>query len=333
LQGALATVAVVFVLYTLWGGQLSVIRTDAWQLLLFLGGLLASLFLVVRALVGRPEPLAELPAGFLSFPTSPGFGWYQLLVYYPLIVGMPYLAGPDIYSRVLCARDGNEARRAALSAAALVAPIALLLATLGLLLHAVYPRLTPETALPSAVMALAPAGVRGLIVVGFLGAVMSSADTTLISASTILARNVVAPLACLDQNGALRLTRRFVVAVGVVAWALAAFEQGIIASLLLAYTVFVGGVALPTLVSFAPGALGVSPRWAMAAVGLGGGTALLGAVADGVWLERCLGDQGTVLLGTLLGPESARLLPVALSALTLAGGAAWGRLRSYPPFA
>ena len=32
---ALAVVAVVFILYTFWGGQLSVVRTDLWQLILF----------------------------------------------------------------------------------------------------------------------------------------------------------------------------------------------------------------------------------------------------------------------------------------------------------
>ncbi|MCP4669277.1 MAG: sodium:solute symporter family protein, partial [Deltaproteobacteria bacterium] len=35
---ALVIVSVVFILYTFWGGQLSVIRTDYWQLLLFVGG-------------------------------------------------------------------------------------------------------------------------------------------------------------------------------------------------------------------------------------------------------------------------------------------------------
>ena len=49
---AVALIALVFVLYTFWGGQVSVIRTDAWQLGLFVGGLVITLALVVRALAG-----------------------------------------------------------------------------------------------------------------------------------------------------------------------------------------------------------------------------------------------------------------------------------------
>lgn len=98
-HGSLLVVTAVFVLYTLWGGQLSVIRTDSWQVFLFAGALFATLFLVLWAGVFGEGRISALPAGHLNFPLSPDFGWYELLVFYPLIVGMPYLVGPDIYSR------------------------------------------------------------------------------------------------------------------------------------------------------------------------------------------------------------------------------------------
>jgi SSS family solute:Na+ symporter len=109
-QAAVAITAAVFILYTFWGGQLSVLRTDAWQLGLFVAALGATLALVAAALPGDGMRGA-LPPGHLAFPVSEGFGWYELLVFYPVIVGMPYLVGPDIYSRVLCARDEGTAWR------------------------------------------------------------------------------------------------------------------------------------------------------------------------------------------------------------------------------
>jgi solute:Na+ symporter, SSS family len=160
-HGSLAVVAVIFVLYTLWGGQISVIRTDAWQVALFVFGLLATLALVLRAGWEAGGLLSGVDPGHLAFPVSPEFGWYQVLVFYPLIVGLPYLVGPDIYSRVLCARDAGSARSAGLLAALLVIPLSFLLALLGLLIHARFPGLSPEAALPSALTHLAPAGLRG----------------------------------------------------------------------------------------------------------------------------------------------------------------------------
>lgn len=333
MQGAVALVAAVFVLYTFWGGQLSVVRTDSWQLGLFAGGLVVTLVLVARALEGGPSLAEAVPPGFLDFPVSPDFGWYQVLVFYPLIVGLPYLVGPDIYSRVLCARDGRTARAAALAAAVAVIPMSLLLALLGLMIRAHLPGLAAESALPTAVVELAPPGLRGVVVAGLLGAIMSSADTTLISASTILSLNVVTPVVARARGGSptaegqLRITRAFVVALGFAAWTIAAFQGGIIASLLLAYTVFVGGVVLPTLASFWRERLGVTATAAMWSVVLGGGTAVLGEVGDGAVLEGLLGRGGTAFLGRVLGPEYGSLLAVLVSLVVLLGLGPVTRLR------
>jgi len=198
-----------------------------------------------------------------------------------------------------------------------VIPLSFLIAALGLLIRTQFPGLVPDAAFATAVSALAPAGLRGLVGVGVLGAIMSSADTTLVSASTILSLNVVRPLRRLDDTAYLRVTRLFVLLIGAVAWAVAALQQEIIASLLLAYTVFVGGVALPTLASFWRRRLGVTPGGALAAVLVGGGTAILGELGDGAGLRAILGPDGTTVLSRVLGPEFASILPLVLSAAVL----------------
>ncbi len=311
--GSLAVVAVAFVLYTYWGGQLSVIRTDTWQFALFIGGVVICLAFLTMTVWGSGRfPVGGLPRGHFRFPVSESFTGYDLLVFYPLIVGLPYLAGPDIYSRVLCARDTMAARKAALAAAVAVVPISFLLAGLGMLIRARFPEIGAETALPTAVSQLVPPGLAGLVVAGFLAAVMSSADTTLISASTILSLNVFGAGRGPSRERQLRLTRLALVGVGGAAWAIAGFERGIISALLMGYTVFVGGVVLPTLASFLRGRARVTPGVAMAAVIVGGTTAVLGAVGNGSALAAMLGDAAG-LVSRVLGPRYPALLPVLLS--------------------
>jgi Na+/proline symporter len=146
---------------------------------------------------------------------------------------------------------------------------------------------------------------------------MSSADTTLISGSTILSLNVIGPTVGMDREGKLRMTRVFVVVLGGVAWAIASFQQGIIASLLLAYTVFVGGVVFPTLASFWRERLGVTPTAALWAVVVGGGAALLAEFRDGELLRLVVGEVGQKALAASLGPEYSSILPVVLSVVIL----------------
>jgi len=314
---ALLFVAAVFILYTFWGGQLSVIRTDLWQCVLFAGGLFVTLAFLLSSLYATAGLWENIPSGHWSFPVSDAFGWYEVLVFYPLIVGLPYLVGPDIYSRVLCARDNRVARRASLTASGLVIPLAFLLALFGLMARAQFPGIPAESALPETLIALIPTGLKGLIVAGFLGAIMSSADTCLISASTILTLNVIRPFFGTAQERNLRITRVTVLVIGAVSWFIASRQQGIIASLLLGYTVFVGGVVIPTLGTFVQKALKLTASGALWAVVVGGGSAILGKIQGGLVMKALLTAHGQAFLEMALGSRYLSLLPVILSAVIL----------------
>jgi SSS family solute:Na+ symporter len=316
-QWALAIVAVVFTLYTFWGGQLSVIRTDSWQLVLFSAGLLVSLAFLISSRGVGTGLWAQVPPEHLRFPVSPAFGWYEVLVFYPLIVGLPYLVGPDIYSRMLCAKDSRVARRSALLAAMVVIPLSFLLAFFGLLARGQFPGIAAEAALPKTLSVVIPVGLKGLIVAGFLGAIMSSADTCLISASTILSLNVIGPLCRVKQH--LKVTRASLVGIGAAAWLIASQQQGIISSLLLGYTVFVGGVVVPTLASFFRQRLKITSRGALWAIVIGGSTAILGKIHNGTIMMAVLTREAAAFLELLLGPQYLSILPIVLSLVVMLG--------------
>ena len=326
-QFALSIVAIVFILYTFWGGQLSVIRTDFWQLFLFLGGLFVSLAFLISSQGSLAAVWQQVPSEHLRFPVSTAFGWYEVLVFYPLIVGLPYLVGPDIYSRVLCAKNDQVARRSALLAALAVIPLSFLLALFGVVARVRFAGIPAETALPETISVLIPVGLKGLVVAGFLGAIMSSADTCLISASTILTLNVIGPLRKASKEEHLRVTRGALLVVGFAAWIIASLQQGIISSLLLGYTVFVGGVVFPTLASFCRERLKITSTGAIWAIVVGGTTAILGKIDGGGVVKTVLTSGGETFFQHLLGPQYLSILPIILSLAVMVGVSRMGGAR------
>ena len=69
-QTSVVLIAAAFTLYTYWGGQVSVIRTDAWQVLLFVGGVLVTLGLVTQALAADGFTRTSIPPGSTYFPVE-----------------------------------------------------------------------------------------------------------------------------------------------------------------------------------------------------------------------------------------------------------------------
>ena len=107
--------------YTTAGGQFSIIRTDVLQTLLIFLGILP----VAVVLFWRSPSLQAAPMISASFS---GFDLVAMLFSY----SSTFLVGPDIYSRLFCAKDPSTAKRAVIVTAALLIPIAFLLAFIGI---------------------------------------------------------------------------------------------------------------------------------------------------------------------------------------------------------
>jgi SSS family solute:Na+ symporter len=194
-----------------------------------------------------------------------------------------------------------------------------MLALFGILARGRFPGIVPEAALPETLHALVPMGLKGFIVAGFLGAVMSSADTCLISASTILTLNVIGPLSRIKKERHLGVTRAVVLTLGALAWFMASQKQGIISSLLLGYTIFVGGVVFPTLAGFFRDQWKITSSGALWAVVIGGGTAVLGKVQGGLVLKAVMTQPGQAFFAKVLGPHYLSLLPIVFCVLVMVG--------------
>lgn len=261
--GACLALAFGFIVLHATGGQAVVMRLDRLQVPLILAGLLLVLFLLSAAnpawtAAVRPEAVND------AFP--PG-----TVVYYLLVVGGSYLISPMIFGRFLSAGSVRSARRGGLLAGAGLALCSLLIVSVGLACRGLIPAATPEdivftTALEQAISA----GVRPFILLALVSAIVSSADTSLVTAATVLTHDLL-------RRNDLAACRAAVAGLGLAGLALSLADKSILGFLLMAYDVYACGVVAPVFFG-----LLASPRFAVrsanacAAVALGG---CLGATA------------------------------------------------------
>jgi SSS family solute:Na+ symporter len=296
----------VLVLYAVAGGQKAVIRTDVVQAVAILAGLSAAL-IYVGSLVGVPgDWAAGLPAGSLDFPVSAAFGWSDVATML-VLVGSVYLVGPDIYTRLLSARDTRTAQIATLSTAVLVIPVAFVVVGLGMAARLLAPGLAPEQALPWLVGHALPPAVGVMLLTGLIAALMSSADTTLLGQAVILADDVIARAFPMDEKRVVAVAKYCVVALAACAVLLALSFQGVISSLLFAYSVFTSGVVGPMLLGLLRGSKRPDGASALAGMCVGGACGLVGAIP---WFDVPFKSHMA-----LVGLGLSIVVPLLLSAL------------------
>ncbi len=293
---AAVVAAAVFTGYTLAGGQLSILRTDFLQACLIIAGLLLiagfALFNGAGDVASATSNATNSAAGIAgilqgapAFPFNANFTPLDLFLLI-LTYGTTYTAGPDIFSRVFCAKDTATAKKGIAMAAATLIPVAFIigfLAVFGTSLGEVQ-----GARITSIAGSVLPAPLIPLVALALLSVVLSSADTTLLSSSVILcgllrigadskgARDPQNATARDPQNnGRPLLKARIVILInGIVALLLALVFTDIIGTLLLALAVYAGAFTVPILWGLA----GLRSRPASVAAGiiLGGALALAG---------------------------------------------------------
>jgi SSS family solute:Na+ symporter len=104
---------------------------------------------------------------------------------------LSFFVAMDSFSRSFAARDAETARRGALLAPVLMLPIALAVAWLGLAAAVLYPDpASSASILATFVLDRFPVGLKGLMVIGILSAVMSVASISVLTASANYARDI-----------------------------------------------------------------------------------------------------------------------------------------------
>jgi len=264
----MAACTTVFVIYTIHGGQVSVVKTDLAQFLVIIVG--------VVILFSKSLDTAGPSALFRqSFPTSAQMGMWDVTSML-IVVGSVYLIGPDMYSRLLSAQSAEIAKKSTIISAFILIPLAFLITSLGIFARSIYPNISPEQAIPVLMMGLLSPSLAGIVAAALLAAFMSSADTSLMTATSIMTLDIYKKIKPKSSERILMaISRLGVLLIGLSALVLAISSPNIINTLLIVYTVFTNGMLVPVIAGFYHKQLGLTPHGALAALVGGGTTALI----------------------------------------------------------
>lgn len=186
--------AVVTGLYTISGGLRAVVLTDSIQAILLTVGSAIVAWVAFHEIGSWQEVRSSLEPGFLSLiqPTDdPLIPWPTLLVSLPILGFYFMCSNQHMVQRVLGARSIEDGRKGAIFAGLLKLPLLFILVLPGTLGRILYPDLeNANLVFPELMFDFLPTGVLGLILTGFIAALMSSIDSALTASSSIATMDI-----------------------------------------------------------------------------------------------------------------------------------------------
>ena len=208
-------------IYTIAGGLKAVVYTDAVQAVLLMTGTFLVAALSFEAIGGSWSSVtAVVPPDDLSIvrPASdPVLPWPGLLTGVFLLGFYFWGTNQFMVQRALGARDLNHGRWGALFAGFLKLPIIFIMVLPGIFGRLLYPAAeypalaeNPDLIFPTLMFDLLPVGIRGLIITALVAAIMSSVDSTLNSASTLVTMDFIKKLKPKVPNHSLVIAGRIV---------------------------------------------------------------------------------------------------------------------------
>jgi SSS family solute:Na+ symporter len=289
---SLAVCAVFITSYTLLGGQNSILKSDAVQFAMLAAGLVLALYFTGTA---STVSLGDVPIQFANeaFPISK---W----TYFMIIVGGSYVVCPMLFGRLFSARDETQAKRGSLFSVIGILLSAVVIVCIGLYARGLAPAGTDaDSILTQVVPSVMPGWAGVLLLFALLSAIISSADSCLITASTVLEHDII---------GGQSIGRCRLIMVGLGLGALGVtYSGGSILSLLLAANdIYVCGVVAPmTVAILVHGKRLINDRIMLVAIVCGG---LCGIVAASTGMKiYSYAGVGLSLVLSLVATHETRL--------------------------
>lgn len=236
--------------YTTLGGMLSVTITDFIQwIIMTVGIFFLAIPFSLNAVGGVSKLSAELDPSYFA-PAA--IGWETIASYFLLYV-LGIMIGQDIWQRVFTAESTDVARKGNIAAGAYAIVYGIATAFLGLIALVLLPNLSdPELALPRLILEVVPVGLSGLLLAGFVSAMMSTADSALLASSTLFTSDVYKRFIHPDASDETytRVSRVFLFVLGIVMIYVAVAIGNVVQALTLAYALLTGSIFVPVFAAF-----------------------------------------------------------------------------------
>jgi SSS family solute:Na+ symporter len=183
----IAVISFVAGIYTIAGGLKAVVYTDTIQAIILIIGSIIITVVAWNESGGMTEVMKVVDAGHTDIikPISDkALPWPGLLGVF--ILGF-YFWGTNQYitQRSLAAKSKREGQWGAMFAGILKVSIIFIMIFPGAFARVLYPDIAPNEVYPTLLFDLLPTGILGLVLAGFIAALMSSVDSGLNSVSTL----------------------------------------------------------------------------------------------------------------------------------------------------
>jgi solute:Na+ symporter, SSS family len=192
---AMLITSIIVLVYTFAGGLFSSAYTDIFQIYLAIGAFWAAFifFAIGAAGIDFGTILGSAPPGYLDLSglTDMGNGalvnWASILA-----LGLGDIVALDFMERVFAAKDPKTASRGAFWGAGLTLATVIPTSMMGIVALYLIPNLEdPFTAYPTLAINHVPYPIGAALLMGVLGASMSTANGGLLAISSVISRNII----------------------------------------------------------------------------------------------------------------------------------------------